>query len=56
MELLKPRLLHISSDGEILQEYKIKTSSMDVIWNAIQLDDTTIATFTMNNLNLHKLW
>lgn len=55
MELLKPRLLHLSSDGKILQEYKVKTSSMDVIWNAIQLDTDIIATFTMKELNLHKL-
>jgi hypothetical protein len=55
MELLKPRLLHISSDGKILQEYKIKPTSVDIIWNAIQLDDDTIVTFTMTNLNLHKL-
>jgi len=55
MELLKPRLLHISADGKILQEYKVKTSSMDIIWNAIQLDTDTIVTFTMKNLNLHKL-
>jgi hypothetical protein len=55
MELLKPRLLHLSSDGKILQEYKLKTSSMAVIWNAIQLDTDTIVTFTMKNLNLHKL-
>lgn len=55
MELLEPRLLHLSSDGEILQEYKVKTSSMDVIWNAIQLDSDTIITFTMKNLNLHRI-
>lgn len=55
MELLKPRLLHISFDGKILQEYKVKTSSMDIIWNAIQFDIDTIVTFTMTNLNLHKL-
>jgi len=55
MELLKPRLLHISSDGKILQEYKVKPSSVDIIWNAIQLDNDTIVTFTMTNLNLHKL-
>jgi hypothetical protein len=55
MELLKPRLLHISSDGKILQEYKVKTSSTDVIWNAIQLNKETIVTFTMEHLNLHKL-
>jgi hypothetical protein len=55
MELLKPRLLHISSNGKILQEYKLKTSSTDIIWNAIQLDTNTIVTFTMTNLNVHKL-
>jgi hypothetical protein len=55
MELLKPRLLHLSSDGKILQEYKLKTSSMNIIWNAIQLDTDTIVTFTMKTLNLHKL-
>ena len=55
MELLRPRLLHISSDGKILQEFKVRTSSMDIIWNAIQWDSDTIITFTMKNLNLHKL-
>ncbi|CAF2855576.1 unnamed protein product [Rotaria sp. Silwood2] len=55
MELLQPRLLHFSSDGKILQEYKIKTPSLNIIWNAIQLDKDTIATLTMDNLNLHKL-
>jgi hypothetical protein len=55
MELLKPRLLHISSDGKILQEYNVKTSLMGIIWNAIQLDKDTIVTFTMTTLNLHKL-
>jgi hypothetical protein len=55
MELLRPRLLHISSDGKILQEYKVKPSSMDIIWNAIQWNNDTMVTFTMKNLNLHKL-
>jgi hypothetical protein len=55
MELLKPRLLHISSDGKILQEYNVKTSPIGIIWNAIQLDKDTIVTFTMTTLNLHKL-
>jgi hypothetical protein len=55
MELLRPRLLHISFDGKIVQEYKVKTSSIDIIWNAIQWDNDTIVTFTMKNLNLHKL-
>ncbi|CAF3720601.1 unnamed protein product [Rotaria sp. Silwood1] len=55
MELLQPRLLHLSSDGKILQEYKIKTPSLNIIWNAIQFDKDTIVTLTMNSLNLHKL-
>ena len=55
MELLRPRLLHISSDGKILQEFRVKPSSMDIIWNAIQWNNDTIATFTMKTLNLHKL-
>ncbi|CAF3982400.1 unnamed protein product [Rotaria sordida] len=55
MELLQPRLLHFSSDGKILQEYKIKTPTLNIIWNAIQLDKDTIATLTMDSLNLHKL-
>ena len=55
MELLRPRLLHISSDGKILQTYNVKTTSTDIIWNAIQLDKDTIATFTMETLDLHKL-
>lgn len=55
MELLKPRLLHFSSDGKILQEYKVKTSPSNIIWNALQLDNDTIATLTMDSLNVHKL-
>ncbi|CAF3392572.1 unnamed protein product, partial [Rotaria sp. Silwood2] len=55
MELLQPRLLHVSSDGKILQEYKVKTPSLNIIWNAVQFDNDTIATLTMDSLNLHKI-
>ncbi|UJR14317.1 hypothetical protein I4U23_001311 [Adineta vaga] len=55
MELLKPRLLHLSIDGKILQEYQTKPLATDIIWNAVQLDQDTIVTLTMTSLNLHKL-
>lgn len=55
MEFLTPRLLHISSDGKILQEYQVKPSPKETIWNALQVDKNMIITFTMANLNVYKL-
>jgi len=55
MELLNPRLLYISSDGQILEEYQIKVPSENIIWNALQWDNQRLVTFTMTKLNLHRL-
>jgi hypothetical protein len=56
MELLRPRLVHISADGKVLQDYRIKPSETNIVWNAVQLDDATLATFTMTSVNLHRLF
>jgi hypothetical protein len=56
MVYLEAQILHISADGNILQDYQEKpSSSMNPIMNAIQLDKDTIVTTTMKKLNLHKL-
>lgn len=55
MELLNPRLLYLSSDGQILEDYRIKIPSKNIIWNALQWDKKTLVTFTMTKLNLHRL-
>ncbi|CAF0775756.1 unnamed protein product [Adineta ricciae] len=56
MELLNPRLLHVSSDGKILQEHQMKSTPEETVWNALQVDKNIILTFTMANLNVYKLW
>ncbi|CAF0819395.1 unnamed protein product [Adineta steineri] len=52
---LETQLLHISSDGNILQDYRNISSSMNPIVNAIQWSNDTIVTATIKSLNLHKL-
>ena len=53
MELLNPRLLHVSSDGKILQEHQVKSTPKEIRWNVLQVDKNIILTFTMANLNVH---
>ncbi|CAF0739934.1 unnamed protein product [Adineta ricciae] len=52
---LDSQILHISSDGTILQNYIHRSSSMNPIINAVQWDKQTLVTVSLNTLHLHKL-